>query len=539
MKITMVRAKPQAPSNSIENLVTVNQNILYRADCKEALQKLIDKGVKVDLVYLDPPFNSNRVYNMIYKGKGKTAQQKAFSDMWSYTSQTKQMLRHFKENLEMQGGVSDILKNFLRIWIESVERMASKDKKLLAYLIYMAERLVLMRQIMKDTGSLYYHCDPTASHYIKIIMDGIFGSENFRNEIVWCYKEREMSKTHYNKKHDILLFYSKTIHFYFAWQRIAEPYSEVTLKKFKYKDQKGLYQIRGKGIKGSPVYKADGLSPQHEEKYPDLVYRQYIGAGVPPRDWLYIPIINKASKERLGYPTQKPLALLNRIIKASCPENGLVLDPFCGCGTTLHSAIQNKRKWIGIDISPLAIKVIKERIQNNCLGQEQAGYAELDGSPESKNAYDKLNPFQKQDFLIRKVGGLPNEKHSGDGGVDGEMTIHLGCDKKGDDIWGKMIFSVKTGKQASPAMLRELWGTMEKEKAFMAGLILEEEPSDQMEETAERKGEFKYLWKDDMPPNSYQKIQILTAQEIIDGNAFDTPPTMLQIREYRKNPELF
>ncbi len=518
----MTRSQVKAPGNSIDSLITINQNILYRADCKEALQKLIDKGVKVDLIYLDPPFNSNRVYNMIYKGKGKTAQQKAFSDMWSYTSQTKHMLSHFKENLEMQEGVSDILKNFLRIWIESVEKMPTKDKKLLAYLIYMAERLVLMKQILKETGSIYYHCDPTASHYIKIIMDSIFGSENFRNEIVWHYRRWTATSADFQKLHDTIFRYSKNKERSFFRLLFEKSANEQ------------------KGRKESWIYEKNTGKEYRMQTLRGERYKIYRNErGVKLGDVWLLPFLHPSAKERLGYPTQKPLALLNRIVQASCPENGLVLDPFCGCGTTVHSAIQNNCKWIGIDISPLAIRVIKERIQNNCLGQEQAEYIDLDGSPESKNAYDKLNPFQKQDFLIRKVGGHPNEKHSGDGGVDGEMTIHLGKDKKGDDIWGKMIFSVKTGRQANPAMLRELWGTMEKEKAFMAGLILEEEPSEQMEETAEKKGEREYIWKDDMPPNQYQCIQILTAQQIIDGHTFHTPPTLMQIREYRKESALF
>ena len=516
----------QKKAKSIDDLITINQNILYRSDCKEALQELINKGVKVDLIYLDPPFNSNRVYSMIYKGKGKTAQQKAFSDMWSYTSQTKQMLSHFKENLEMQTGVSDIVKNFLKIWIESIESMSSRDKKMLAYLIYMAERLVLMKEILKDTGSLYLHCDPTASHYIKIIMDGIFGYDNFRNEIVWHYRRYSAKSQDFQRMHDILLRYSRSENFIF--NTLYQEYQETNKKNHPWeKDEEGkkFYWKRGKDIEAYRVYENV--------------------KGVRMNDVWIVPQMSPISKERLGYPTQKPLKLLERVIEASSNEGDLILDTFCGCGTTLVASIKLNRKWIGIDISPIALDVVKKRLKDNLLGRPEYDYIELDGSPDSKNAYDKLNPYQKQDFLIKKVGGSPSEKYSGDGGVDGEMTLHLGNKKDrlgnliGEDIWGKMIFSVKTGKQYNPAMVRELWGTMEKEKAFMGGLILEEEASDGMEETAENKGNLEYTWKEDIPPNEYPKIQILTAQEIIDGHTFSTPPTMMEIRDHRKGDDLF
>ena len=315
--------------------------------CKDNLEIL--RGINsesIDLIYLDPPFNKKKVFTAPI---GTTAEGASFHDIFRQEDVKNEWLGLIAEQQLS-------LYNYIR----GIDGIGSSYNKY--YLIYMAIRLIEMHRILKDTGSLYLHCDPTASHYLKILLDCIFGESNFRNEVVWCYKEREMQKTNYNKKHDIILFYSKSTDFYFSWKEIAEPYSEITIKKFKYKDKKGLYQIRGKGTKDSPVYKADGLTPEHEKKYKGLTYRQYIGTGVPPRDWFYIPIINKASKERLGYPTQKPLALLERIIKASSKEGDFILDPFCGCATTCIASEKLERDWVGIDISRKAYELVNLRV---------------------------------------------------------------------------------------------------------------------------------------------------------------------------------
>ena len=253
-----------------------------------------------------------------------------------------------------------------------------------------------------------------------------------------------------------------------------------------------------------------------------------------------IPFLQGNQKERLGYPTQKPIALLDRIIKASCPENGIVLDTFCGCGTTIESSILNKRKWIGIDISSFACDIIKKRIKDVRAEGIQDGqdFILLDGNPETKDEYEKMNPFEKQDWLINQIGGFSNPRKSGDGGIDGEMTIHLGFNSKGKDIWGKMVFSVKTGNQCKPEFIRELKGTMNS-KFDMGGLIIEADPTPQMEITAQSKGKLEYQYKPELPPKIMDKIQILTAQEILDGNRFDTPPTQKEIQFHRGQESIF
>ena len=299
--------------------------ILYRSDCKEALLHLIENNIKADLIYLDPPFNKKKTFTAPIGSRAEGAE---FSDIFREEDVKEEWLETIKEDY-------DSIYSFL---------MGIKDygnKYNFCYLAYMGIRLIEMRRVLKDTGSIYYHCDPTASHYIKIIMDGIFGRENFRNEIVWGYKSGGASKNDFAKKHDIVLRYSKTRNCFFH---------SLKYKRYLLRDEK-----TGKEI---------GKDPRKEKvKY----YKDKIGTyrlNLMRDVWDDIGIISPNSKtERLGYPTQKPLALLDRIIKASCPMDGIVLDPFCGCGTTISSAIQNDRKWIGIDISPDAINITKERIK--------------------------------------------------------------------------------------------------------------------------------------------------------------------------------
>jgi len=485
------------------------QNVLYRADCKEALEKLINDDVRVDLIYLDPPFNSSRVYNMIYskgKGNGKAATQKAFHDMWSLTSQNQQMVLQFETILDDIPDISQLVKDFLKTWIAPLKNGTIEDQKMVIYLIYMTQRLALMKRILKPTGSIYFHCDPTASHYIKIIMDGIFGKKNFVNEIIWHYKTSSgKSSQQFLKNTDTLLFYSKSRNYYF--NPLKEVWPQTTLKKWQ-KDELGKIYHTNNGR------------------------RYYIDEEGKKMDNVWEITLASRSKERLGYPTQKPLALLNRIIKASCPDDGIVLDPFCGCGTALVSAIQNHKKWIGIDISYDALDVIKKRIKDVTFDYN-VDYEQRDGSPQTLTEYERLNPYQKQDWLIQKAGGFPNPKKSSDGGVDGDMKIHLGLDKNKDDIWGKVVYSVKTGKQCSPFMIRELKGTMIEHQAVIGVLILDKDPSDNMDITASKAGQIKYSYKKELPPSFFDKVQIITSGEIMSGREVSMPPTMKQVMEHR------
>ncbi len=235
------------------------------------------------------------------------------------------------------------------------------------FLEYLRKRLVLMRELLSDDGSIYVHLDYRKMHYAKVLGDEVFKENNFLNEVIWCYRERGISRTFWNNKHQTLLVWvARKGQHYFNCEASRIPYSEEYLKKFKYEDEEGRYQIRGKNIQGSPVQRADGLTPDAEKKYPGLTYRQYLKDGQLPLDWWELPLLNKAASERVGYPTQKPERLLEKVIRASSRKGDLVLDAFAGSGTTCAVAEKLGRRWIGIDCGKLAIYTVQKRMLNLC-----------------------------------------------------------------------------------------------------------------------------------------------------------------------------
>ena len=257
-----------------------------------------------------------------------------------------------------------------------------------------------------------------------------------------------------------------------------------------------------------------------------------VAEGNPVQD-IIVDVRPAGKKERLGYETQKPIKLLERIIASSSNPGDVVMDPFCGCGTSIAAAHKLGRRWIGIDISGPAVDEIEARLAKH--GQYPKTHFDiLEGNPATIAEYKRLNPYDKQDWLIRRLNGLPNPRKSGDKGVDGGMEIHLGVDKNGRDQWGRVIFSVKTGKQRKPEHVRELIGTMRSERADIGVLILDVEPTEKMEEAAARAKVLRYQQRDDMPPKEYDRLQILTAYEIIEGAKIDHPPTMQAVRRYRE-----
>ena len=321
-------------------------NQLYYGDCLTVIEKDIDLE-SVDLIYLDPPFNSNRSYNAIYKdetGRPLPDQIEAFCDLWTLDEERERAIRNLPA-LMIDKGIDHGVVKFWESWLAALR---NTNPKLLAYLSYMVERLVWMKDILKPTGSIYLHCAPTASHYIKVMMDGVFGHENFRNEIIWCYERGGRSKSQFGRKHDTLLFYSKTQKylFYADAVRINRRKTHMKIET----DSEGReWQVK-KDAKSGKIY-----------RYP-------ADMGVLCPDWWTgIQQLNRSEKERLGYPTQKPLALLERIIKASSNEDDIVFDPFCGCATTLEAAEKLNRKWIGIDIAIHAInRVAAVRLKDRC-----------------------------------------------------------------------------------------------------------------------------------------------------------------------------
>ncbi len=327
----------------VENIQNKQDNKLFYGDNLTIMKSMPTNSI--DLIYLDPPFNSKKTYNIMYKnmvGEPVDEQVEAFCDSWEMDEEKQDLIDSMQDTMRDY----EIAAEFIEFWNYWIKALRVTQLKLLAYLIYMTSRLLEMRRLLKLQGSIYYHCDPTASHYIKVIMDGIFGYSNFRNEITLCYDTGGIPRKDFARKHDVILRYSKESNYYFNKDRVRIRYKEKAKVKYKIVNNK-----------------------KYSRKNP---------LGKSPLDWWDdIPPLTNTDRKRIGYPTQKPVKLLDRIIEASCPENGTVLDPFCGCGTTMYSTHENNhekeikkikgrketilkgktknRKWIGIDIASLLV----------------------------------------------------------------------------------------------------------------------------------------------------------------------------------------
>ena len=433
----------------------------------------------MDLIYLDPPFNSNKAYNIIYPDD--LGQVTAFEDTWSWTPGCDVYLA----DIAAQAGEIGQLLPALVSGMGKVQMSA--------YLVNMTLRLIELQRVLKPTGSLYLHCDPTAGHYLKIVLDAIFGRGNFRNEIVWCYTSGGVSRRYFGKKHDTILFYSKSKHYQFTTQ--YRPYSEGTV-------QRGLTQ-----------YKKD-LNEEYKLKE----------EGAVENDWWsdIQPLLSPTSYERLGYPTQKPIALLNRIIQAGSNVDDIVLDPFCGCGTAIEAAENGNRRWIGIDITSAAISAIQERFRRN--RRDVWKDVQIEGKPETVEEIDStlLNEasplyarkeFEK--FCVASIGGMPNNKMGADGGIDGRIPLESGK---------RALVSVKSGN-VGVAQLRELKGLLD-EKNVGGVFITRHPPTRPMAEFANTAGIVEIDRpgrKGFLPPYTCPVLQIMTLEDILTGKPLDLP----------------
>ncbi|MFM6269385.1 MAG: DNA-methyltransferase, partial [Dolichospermum sp.] len=384
------------------------------------------KDESVDLCYIDPPFNSKRNYNQIYNNIGQEdkAQAQAFIDTWTWDNHANH-------------GLDEILSNyygkFTRQCISLINGLTDVLGKgsLLAYLISMTLRITEIHRVLKPTGSFYLHCDPNASHYLKLILDAIFCGQggDFINEIIWCYEiGGRISRKSFGRRHDVILFYTKSKNYTFNWQNILQEWTEKGKAKFRYEDEKGKYRLMGKFIKDSPIKGHRDVSQEWEQTHPHLVYRHYLKEGKMEVDYWNISPINQVSRERLGYPTQKPEALLERIIKASSNENDIILDAYCGCGTTVAVAQKLNRQWIGIDITYQSISLILKRLEDS-FGKEVLTNITLHGIP--KDLESAIALAQKQDDRTRKEfekwailtysnnRAVINSKKGKDEGIDG------------------------------------------------------------------------------------------------------------------------
>ena len=388
-------------------------NRLYFGDCLEVMREDIPSE-SVDLIYLDPPFNSKRLYNAFIGG----AQWVAFDDTWRWY----EAIDDFHE-VASQPRLAGLMEGL---------RLMLGEGPQLAYLSYMANRLVECQRVLKSTGSIYLHCDPTMSHYLKAVMDGIFGRANFRNEIIWDYSFRLMDLPRFfNRKHDIILFYAKTRASRFSMPKTAWTRQEIikTRKQKIHTDADGDELIWMPGGRGN--------SKSRLKKIADIVQE-----GKAISDVWAIPIVSSSAKERVGYPTQKPLALLERIIKASSNEGDVVLDPFCGCGTAVHAAQNLGRQWIGIDICVNACKIIETRIRQHfdSLWAEVEFIGMPKTSDDAKTLAD-LDKFRFERWAAALVDGMePNKRQRGDKGIDGWGRLPV---KKGQFI--DVVSQVKGG----------------------------------------------------------------------------------------------
>ncbi len=518
------------------------KNQLYFGDNLEILRGQHIPAASVDLIYLDPPFNSNATYNVLFaekSGEKSAAQITAFEDTWQW-------------GVEAEGAYRDAVTLGPRKLADLLQALRAflGQNNMMAYLTMMAVRLVELHRVLKPTGSLYLHCDPTASHYLKMIMDAIFWIAGFRTEISWkrstAHSDTKQGRKQHGRIHDVILFYTKGNEW--IWNPIYTPYdAEYIDSHYSYIEEKTGRRYRLDNLTaakpgGDTSYEWRGIKPykgrywaysrtnmEQFEKDGRLVYtksgmpsyKRYLDEmpGIPLQDvWTDIPPINAQAKERLGFPTQKPEALLERIIRASSNEGDLVLDPFCGCGTALNVAERLKRRWIGIDITHLAITLIKERLKDT-FGDDLAPY-EVVGEPAdllSAEALALANRHQFEWWALGKVAARPaqDKKKGADSGIDG--VIHFSDDNSGK--FKKVVIQVKSG-HVNAAHIRDLKGVLEREQAPIGALLTLKPPTKPMREEAAAAG---FYEPEFFPGHRFPRLQILTIAELFAGKELQYP----------------
>lgn len=523
----------------------------------------------VDLIYLDPPFKSDANYNLLYKtmtGKPVPEQVEAFCDTWEMDAQKEAIARSMPV-LMREHGVDDYYVDFWRLWMQALRKT---QPHLLAYLIFMVQRLLHMKSILRPTGSIYLHCDPTASHYIKVMMDGIFGHENFRNEIIWKRTGAHGRARRWGPIHDTILFYSASSKY--TWNRVLEAYDDDYLeKRYDKKDARGFYQpisLNGPGTRtgssGQPWRNVDPTtSGRHWELPPDRAlpswfvfpdgyaqmdcqqrlevldeaglihwpkngfvprFKRYaeVAGGNPIQDIITdIGPLSSTSGERMGYPTQKPVALLERIIQASSNKGDRVFDPFCGCGTTIYAAEKLEREWIGCDIAILSIKLVREKLVEKYRLVEGHNYV-VDGIPTSVEGAQELfnkDPATFQNWFVERVGGFPMQRKSADRGIDGRIYFETQGGLR------EMMIQVKGGKHVRPTDVRDLRGVLAREdNAELAGFLSITPPTKAMMQEAAEAGTYEYQGV------HYPRIQFLTTEDVLVGKREFHMPTRVNTK---------
>jgi DNA modification methylase len=527
------------------------ENTLYYGDNLKVLPQYI-KEESVDLIYLDPPFNSDADYNMLFEehdGTQAAAQIKAFGDTWKWDQESS---RAYAGVVEAGGAVSDAMQAF---------RKFIGENDMLAYLSMMAPRLKELHRVLKPTGSMYLHCDPTASHYLKLLMDAVFDPRHFGSEIIWKRTSAHSDALRYGSVHDSILFYWKSD--LATWHPNYQAYDQEYVDQYyRYADpdgrrlmsgdlgaaglQGGGYEYEWKGVKR--IWRLPLSRMQEFDKAGKLFYtrtgfpriKRYLdeAKGLPCQDvWTDIEALRSWHKEKLSYPTQKPVELLKRIITTSSNPGDLIMDPFCGCGTTIDATERVNRenptgpprRWIGIDITHLAINLVKYRLSNTY--GETCSYKVV-GEPETLPDAAQLakeDPHQFQCWALGLIGaGATQGKKGADHGIDGKLVFH-------DDVdyaeTKQVIFSVKAGENVSVAHVRDLRGVLDREKAQIGVLICMHEPTEPMRREAASADFHKSPWG-----TSHPRIQLLTIKELLEGKKLDMPRTRDE-RTFKKAPK--
>jgi DNA modification methylase len=531
----MTRVSKELP---LEVVPVIKSNHLYYGDNLTIMKGMPSSSV--DLIYLDPPFNSQRSYNLIYKrltGQPVPEQEEAFCDAWEMDAEKEDMARRMPIVFREYGVDEELVK----FWVAWINALRYTQPRLLAYLIYMSYRLFEMHRILSSKGSLYLHCDPNASHYIKVILDGIFSHQNFRNEIIWKrINAKGLAFTRLASNHDVILRYTKSDKF--TWHPQYTRHDPDYINKFyRYTEPKTGRRYRLADLtnpnKNRPnlTYEFLGISrvwrwtkermqKAYEKglivqsgagKVPAL--KRYLDEqeGTPIDDiWLDIPPVQAQAKERLGYPTQKPLALLRRIIAASTNMNDIVFDPFCGCGTTIYASHELGRKWIGCDIAILSIRIVRDVLLKK-YGLEEGRHYMVSGVPRSVEAARELfahDSRQFQHWAVELAGGFASAKFTSDRGIDGRIHFETKSGLK------NMIISVKGGGKPTPAWMRELRGVVEREEdTELGGLICLEKPTRGIRTEIADGGRYEYMG------TRYDRLQVRTIEDLLNGKCFEMP----------------
>ena len=514
------------------------RNKLYFGDNLDILRENV-ADESVDLIYLDPPFNSNATYNVLFRersGEDSAAQITAFEDTWKWSIESEYAFRDVvTSGPEKLGHLLQAMRGFLG------------QNDMMAYLTMMAQRMAELHRVLKPTGSIYLHCDPTASHYLKLVMDAVFGLDNFQSEITWQRTSSHNDSKKFGQVKDTILFYSKTGNR--KWNPVYVPHDEKYVSDFyRYEDDRGKYRLHeiirtaSMGPRPNLAYEYKGYTPEwgwrmERDKLEVLdaegrlvwsstgrPYRKtYLSQGrLPTNLWVDIGNLSGQTRERLGYPTQKPEALLERIINASSNEGDVVLDPFCGCGTAIAVAERLNRRWIGIDITHLAISLMKSRLRDT-FDPDLSDY-DVIGVPQDVESARALaiesehdGRYQFEYWALGLVDARPSNRgrRGADSGIDGYINFFVDNSGKAKRI----IVQVKSG-HVSASQIRDLKGVLEREKAELGLFVTLNPPTRPM--TLEAASAGLYV-PERYPDHQYPRLQILTIEDLLSGEEAQYP----------------